>query len=862
MSSSEQECPRCNTPVARRVASQRPNARHAATQRVAPNNARNESGQTKEVVLSFVENGRVIAEQVLNLGTNRSLTFGSDPSNDLVVAPPSRTVSSHHGTIFVSDGWCVLADNRSLNGLYLNGSRLSTFRVAPGDVVCIGKPEPGMRRCVLAVSDAQKTRKITSLVGHDSLSVGRLDSSDLVLNDVTVSAHHALLKREGSTWTIVDLSSTNGTQVDSVFIQPGKPQPLYSGSIIRLGNSQLVFLDECLLALDSRHGVDIIAEGLVRYRKNGRSTRITTDHVSLHIKRGDFVAIVGGSGCGKSTLLNELSGGEPADEGNVFVNGADLYNNYQMLKTSIGFVPQQDIVYDNLTLNDMLSSAANLRMQTDTTREERERRIEEVIDLLDLEFVRNNLIGNLSGGQKKRASIAVELMADPRLLFLDEPTSGLDPGIERKLMQTLADMAHEGRTIVLVTHTTLNLHLCDQVVFLGRGGKLCYAGSPSEALSFFGVTDLVDIYGKIDANGAEWEKRFRSWRRNTSDSDTKGGSPEEGFGNKRTPPFGKQLSVLAVRYTKLLLNDRSRMALLLLQAPALGALISFVAGSSCFSLFEDTKSCLFALSCAAFWVGILNSIQEICKEREILSRDYEGGVRLSAYMFSKIIVLGVMCLAQSAALTATFVLLTGQPDHALIDPAIELFATLYLTMSSAMCLGLMVSALFKNPDRAIAMAPLLIMPQILFSGLVFELIGPAESISYAVTCRWAMEALGTTADLNALDLKIYGEEITVPQSDETLHDQSVHIPETTVEVDTDYGPMEVEVPAETREFEALDITVPSMTKVIDSTMIEHEHEGMYEHSLAHLLRSWGVLLGASVLCAVACLMLLALSLRH
>ena len=216
-------------------------------------------------------------------------------------------------------------------------------------------------------------------------------------------------------------------------------------------------------------------------------------------------------------------------------------------------------------------------------------------------------------------------------------------------------------------------------------------------------------------------------------------------------------------HTKLLINDRSRMLLLFLQAPLLGALISFVAGSDCFEIFEDTKSCLFALSCAAFWVGILDAIQEICKERTIL--------RIGAYLHSKALVLGLLCLLQAGMLTAAFCAITGAPNNVLINAPLELFVTLYLTMLAAMCLGLLISALFKNPDRAIAMAPLLIMPQILFSGLVFELSGATERISYAVTCRWAMEALGTTADLNSLDLALYGEEVTVPQSEEVLHDQ-------------------------------------------------------------------------------------------
>jgi hypothetical protein len=271
---------------------------------------------------------------------------------------------------------------------------------------------------------------------------------------------------------------------------------------------------------------------------------------------------------------------------------------------------------------------------------------------------------------------------------------------------------------------------------------------------------------------------------------------------------------------------------------------------------------LFALSCAAFWVGILDAIQEICKEREIVSRDYNGGVRLGPYLCSKIFVLGLLCLIQAAALTAAFCLTTGIPNSALFNAPTELFLSLYLTTCAAMCTGLLVSALVKNPDRAIAIAPLLIMPQILFSGLVFELKGVSENISYAVTCRWAMEALGTTADLNSLDLLIYGEEITVPESKETLHDQTIKVPQTTVSVDTDLGPMDVDVPAKKQKFKKIDVTVPKMTKVIDESMFEHEPEKMFEHTIGHLARSWGILAAMSILCIVVCYVLLWKSLRR
>ena len=183
------------------------------------------------------------------------------------------------------------------------------------------------------------------------------------------------------------------------------------------------------------------------------------------------MAIIGGSGAGKSTILNCMCGYLPPDKGEVYINGINLYQNFDLVKKLIGYVPQSDIVYDNLTLHDMLFYTAKLRLPKDTSRNECEVAIDRAINLVELKEKKNSYIKALSGGQKKRASIAVDLLSDPNLLFLDEPTSGLDPGTERNLMYSLRNMADHGKTVILVTHSTLQLKLCDKIVFYGKRRK-------------------------------------------------------------------------------------------------------------------------------------------------------------------------------------------------------------------------------------------------------------------------------------------------------------------------------------------------------------------------------------------------------
>ena len=453
----------------------------------------------------------------------------------------------------------------------------------------------------------------------------------------------------------------------------------------------------------------------------------------------------------------------------VYINGVNLYQNFESLKKTIGYVPQSDIVYDNLTLNDMLSYTAKLRLPKDISKMEREAAIERAIRLVELTEKTNSYIKSLSGGQKKRASIAVELLSDPNLLFLDEPASGLDPGTERNLMQSLRAMADGGKTVILVTHSTLQLRLCDKIVFMGKGGNLCFFGSYDDALEFFGVSDIVDVYNMITDNAMEWREKY-----DRTQAPAVSGRPAAG----RIPPVkGEktlQLPVLCSRYVKLVANDRQRLLLLLAQAPALALLISLVADGQQFEQYEMTKSLLFALSCSAFWVGMLNAIQEVCKERSILKREYMAGLSLNEYILSKILVLGVLCLIQSSLIVGVFAMSVGLPEEGLfLPPMIEFLITTFLTATASAAMGLFVSSLFTNADRAMTVAPILLMPQILFSGLIFELEGATEMLSWFAICRWSMEGYGTTANLNELPLKMQQEFPMMSHEAESFFDFTV-----------------------------------------------------------------------------------------
>ena len=704
------------------------------------------------------------------LGKN-PIYFGRDPRNDIVLDSP--LVSAGHGR-FIRHGNAWMIEDKaactgrgSTNGLICNNTPIISRALNDGDFIRIDSAAQAKAEGVLFVvssADSDNKWRAVSLSRKPQLTIGRARNCDIRLPHISVSKCHARVVHERDGYYILDNNSTNGVIVNGKRIS-GR-QRLHERDVIAITSSKLIFMAGTIYYCCYVNGISVDASDIVIKRGKGRKAFVTSNHVNLNVKPGELIAIIGGSGAGKSTILNCMCGYLQPTHGEVFINGVNLYQNFDSLKKLIGYVPQSDIVYDNLTLHDMLRYTAELRLPKDTSRAEREAAISRAINMVELPDKRDSLIKSLSGGQRKRASIAVELLSDPKLLFLDEPASGLDPGTERNLMQSLRKMADNGKTVILVTHSTLQLRMCDKIVFMGKGGNLCFYGSYDAALAFFGVSDIVDVYNLITEQSAEWSARFNRSRVHP-DRTRKPSAVSSIKKEKRL----KQLGVLSARYLKLVANDRQRLLLLLVQAPLLAVLISFVADGTEFEQYEMTKSLLFALSCSAFWVGMLNAIQEICKERTIMKREYMTGMSLSAYVSSKIIVLGALCLIQIVLITFVFSRMVGLPaEGILLSPLLELLITTFITAVSSTAMGLFVSSLFTNADRAMTVAPLLLMPQILFSGLIFKLSGATEIISWIAVCRWSMEGYGTTANLNDLPLKLQQEGVMIPHEVESFFD--------------------------------------------------------------------------------------------
>lgn len=722
---------------------------------------------SKVIVLA----GNQFREYDLNHFGKDRIYFGrNEAQNDIVI--PIGTVSGSHGKIKIQNGDIYVADLESSNGTYFfDGTQY--VRMKPNKyykktrsdwIFRIDSQKKNSDHSAVVIFTNSETRGSWQCMPLDEglSTIGRASDNTIVMKPPNFSRHHAGIYRRENHYMLVDYNSMNGVYVNGVRIHG--QQKIHEKDMIQIAGSLFLLNNGKLMYQTTISGVSLTLENICKTVGHGSSRKRILNNVSCEIGNNEFVAIIGGSGAGKTTVMNAMSGFDSDISGRVYCNGIDLRRNFNTLKNMIGFVPQQDIIYENLTLQRMLYYTAKMKMPSDTSKAEIRARIHKVLEMVDLVQHAKTYIRKLSGGQKKRASIAVEMLADPGLFFLDEPTSGLDPDTEQSLMHTLAKLSKsEGKTIIMVTHTIQSIDLCDKVIFMGPGGKICYCGPPSEITNYFGKKSLVEVYNELAGNVDNWngyflqnyymEKQKMQPSAEASTQNSAAGMEKKG---KQVSSF-KQCLVLIARYFELIWNDKQRLLLLFIQPIAIAFLLAVVAVDDTFITYEDTRSIMFALSCSGIWIGLFNTIQEVCKERPILKREYMGNLRLWGYIVSKYVVQGVICFLQATLLVAIFLRLMKHSAEAglyFAKPGMEIWITMILTIFASASMGLIVSSLMKNGDRAMAVAPFVLIIQLLFSGVLFTLDGMAEHVSKITVSRWAMECLGNITNLNKLTSRL------------------------------------------------------------------------------------------------------------
>ena len=804
-----------------------------------------------------------IKEYDLSQFEDGAYTFGRNENNSIPLN--SSIVSGNHGEIYIQGGQFFIKDNASSNGSYIAyGTQF--VQMIPNQyyggngkdmIIRLGTNQSmdGIDPVLLLYTARQANGrwKTFELKAGDT-SIGRAENCDIRLKNVAVSRYHAGVRNANGQYYVFDNGSTNGVFVNGSRIQ--KSYHLSNKDIFTVLNTTFIYDGNVVYYKVNPEGIALEIHDLNKDvpAKGGKKTIL--DKVSLSIEPNEFVAIIGGSGAGKTTLMTAMSGFDSKVTGRVYCNGTNLRENFQTLKNIIGFVPQQDIIYENITLKKMLYYTAKMKMPEDTSTAEIDARIEEVLGMVELSEHKDTYIRRLSGGQKKRASIAVELLANPGLFFLDEPTSGLDPGTEEHLMRTLSKLSKEQeKTIIMVTHTINNLDLCDKVIIMGYGGRLCYCGSPAGIKDFFQTDDLVKVYDIITADPKGWESRFRMSGINQV-SEHAAESNGEAIKPRKVNGF-TQLGILVRRYTTLIMNDMQRLALIFGQPLIIGLLLTLVAGPDIYQKFTETQSILFTLMSGGIWMGLLNTIQEVNKERVILKREYMGNLKLPVYMLSKYIVQGVISLVQAVILVVTFVLVKGTPSCKgviISNATIEIIVLIFLTIYASAGMGLLLSSITKSADRAMAIAPFVLIIQLIFSGILFELTGATDKISYVTFSRWAMESIGSTCDLNELEPPGQEESNSV---EEQFDDLVATCNDAIAEMQEAYDEQINELQDAVETYSALannpqtfeEYTSEPQTIEAEYEAAETEDNKMYVRSKARTVRSWLILYGSTFLCA-------------
>lgn len=605
------------------------------------------------------------------------------------------------------------------------------------------------------------------------LSIGRTPANDIVLDDPLVSRQHATVRIEPDGAVLTDLGSFNGTFVNERRIT-GSVR-LHPADVVTFGNQALVWDGRQLVSRVTRADLTLRAQHLTTVVGGGK--RLIED-ISFALEPSSFTAVIGPSGAGKSTLLGALTGLRPATHGTVVWQGHDLYRHYDQLRYQIGLVPQQDIQHPQLTVRQALGFAARLRLPPDTTVEERDRRVAQVVAQLQLERQVGQRIGTqLSGGQRKRVSIATELLTAPPLLFLDEPTSGLDPGLDRDVMLLLRRLADEGRVVMVVTHSVLALDSCDNVLVLAPGGRVAYFGPPSGVLAHFGCRDYPQVFDLLDEPDL--------WQRIPPPP---GGAPAAAVPqNSPVPPpprqsWGRQLATLVARNLAVTVSDRMLLTMLLAMPVVLGLLSKVVQGSAGFSMqasrlpngllsSSEAVQRLTILVIAAALMGTAVTIRELVKERPIFHREYAVGLSPPVYLLSKILVLGVSCFLQGVLVTVIALWgLPGPDGGGLLGlGTLEVGLAMGALCFSMAVVGLAVSAVATSSEQTMPALVGLVMVQLVLSGSLVALTGRVflEQAAWFAPARWAFAAAAASVGLNT------GPQPARPEGPDGLFDHSL-----------------------------------------------------------------------------------------
>ena len=667
---------------------------------------------------------------------NNEFLIGREPGNGgLLLQHPA--VSRQHAKVVLRDGgWHVQLLG---HGLLVNGEPATEAELQNGDVLQIGPFSLSVAIHYLpdstinvanGILESPKDRCLK--LDSDRIYVGSdLNECHIVISGV--AAKHCLIYRQKHTqdWWIADCASTSGTLVNG---KPIRNEQLYDGDRISVAGVSMHFQDSSIVignddgngfSLDLQHGSAI-----------GKENFTILDDVSFHVRRGEFVGILGPSGCGKSSLIQRIVGLSSFDNGTLSINGHPIEQNRNIFQDNMSYIPQHVSLHEDLTVEEEVDCFCRLHATGKFTDCQS---ASSVLKLVGLDCETKKQIVKLSGGQKRRLAIALELLRNPKMLLLDEPTSGLDPATEKSVMNYLRRVANQGRTVLCSTHIMENLRLFDKVLVLSRG-SVVFFGKPEEMMHYFKIASPLELYRRL-GNGDIGEQikfaRICAKRFNEFAAKRTYENPEIELPKCTRHYVIKEIGGYIYRHWKEFISFRhsasflqSGLFLQLLLQPLLIAIVVKWACAQGFCATQElelegvyVKNLFFFSSVVVFWLGLNSSIREFVRER-VPSRCLERleRIRLRSCLVAKISWCTVMCLAQTVVfyllLKITFinfrVLRTGYQFYK--NPlTLTMLCILFLVCITGGFIGLGLSAIFKNENAAIAMLPLIMVPVFFFS---------------------------------------------------------------------------------------------------------------------------------------------------
>ncbi len=665
----------------------------------------------------------------------------------------NNNVSRRHALITRQDERVWVEDLNSTRGTKLNGHVVrSKTQLVPGDELNVGGilihfairfeaagyAKPIADELPLAVSARHKLldqARVTAAVvplNKGRLTLGRDRDRDIVLSNMLISRKHALIEHQHDKYYLSDTQSLIGTFVNGRSIIRTVLEP---GDRIQLGPYLFRFDVTHLTRIHELTAFEVVAVHLCQSAEAVEQL----DEVCLVLKPGEFVGLLGPAGAGKTTLLDALAGVRPARSGQVYINGESLYEAYTRLRRLIGYVPHEEIVHGELTARQALTYVGRLRLPSDVAAGELADLVKDTLGAVDLGERGDLPIARLSPIERKRASVGVELLCRPGILFLDEPTLGLDPAAESNLLGRFKRVAGQGRTVVCAMHVMENVDVFDQVAVLAPGGKLAYFGPAGQAKSYFGIDKFTQLYDRLAERPPDhWKQRYwQSDLRREQLAAVKEGPGARPAGGGQRPSadiarglFVQQTAALARRLGRILLAEASSLPLFLAQPALVALLIGMV--------FPSMAMRLFLASVSALWFGCGNAVLQIVNEQAVFRRERRVNVRLDAYVCSKFAVLGGVGAVQAAVLLGVLWLFAGEGNF------VVQLAAVVLAGWNGTALGLIISALARTGNQALFAAPLCLLPQILLAGGLTPLAQmsvPAQWLSYATVARYANQTL-------------------------------------------------------------------------------------------------------------------------